>query len=159
MGDQDLDMDVDVSVATVKVPVGDLKKGDSVTISLNSLLGHASVPVPPEIEQRDPQYLVWSSNSTYVDSWYSTDVERIKLRYVPPVTGRSEPMIDHPHPTSSLTLHSNLHTPETIPQPRLRRPSPSARSTHYHLPSVGEYRETDLISISKRKNPSWASRL
>lgn len=67
-------------VATVKVPVGDLKKGDSVTISLNSLLGHASVPVPPEIEQRDPQYLVWSSNSTYVDSWYSTDVERIKLR-------------------------------------------------------------------------------
>lgn len=62
------------------MPLGSLKSGDSVTISLNSLHGHSSVPLPKEIEQRDPQYLLWQSNSTYVDSWYASDVERIKLR-------------------------------------------------------------------------------
>ncbi|KAK1921625.1 Ribophorin I, partial [Papiliotrema laurentii] len=70
----------DGSAPTVKVPLGDLKKGDSVTVSLNALQGHASVPLPNEIAQRDPQYLVWTSNSTYVDSWYPADVERIKVR-------------------------------------------------------------------------------
>lgn len=68
------------SAPTVKVPLGNVKKGDSVTISLNALHAHASVPLPKEIEQRDAQYLVWTSNSTYVDSWYPTDVERIKIR-------------------------------------------------------------------------------
>jgi oligosaccharyltransferase complex subunit alpha (ribophorin I) len=72
--------EADGSAPTVKVPLGDLKKGDSVTVSLNALQGHASVPLPNEIAQRDPQYLVWTSNSTYVDSWYPADVERIKVR-------------------------------------------------------------------------------
>jgi oligosaccharyltransferase complex subunit alpha (ribophorin I) len=43
-------------------------------------LTHASMPLPAAIEQRDPQYLQWKTNSTYVDSWYPTDVERIKIR-------------------------------------------------------------------------------
>ncbi|KAK4684417.1 oligosaccharyltransferase complex subunit alpha (ribophorin I), partial [Tremellales sp. Uapishka_1] len=65
---------------TVAVPLGELKKGDAVTLSLTSLLTHTSSPLPETIEQRDAQYLLWRSNSTYVDSWYTSDVERIKLR-------------------------------------------------------------------------------
>ncbi|ORY30341.1 Ribophorin I [Naematelia encephala] len=65
---------------TVVVPVGNLKKGDTFTLSLTCLLAHKSRPKPAAIEQRDPQYLVWETNSTYVDSWYSSDVERIKIR-------------------------------------------------------------------------------
>lgn len=70
------------SGTTVRVPVGKLNKDDTVTISLSVVSVHASTPLPKEIEQRDPQYLVWTTNSTYVDSWYHSDVERIKIRYV-----------------------------------------------------------------------------
>lgn len=69
------------SPPTVSVPLGQPKDGDSVTLSLNYLLTHASIPLPATIEQKDPQYLVWKTKSTYVDSWYPSDVERIKIRY------------------------------------------------------------------------------
>lgn len=65
----------------VSVPMGQMKKGDAVTLSLTYLLTHASTPLPAAIEQREAQYLLWSVNSTYVDSWYPSDVERIKIRY------------------------------------------------------------------------------
>ena len=67
---------------TVKVPMENVKEGDTVTISLTYLLAHASSPLPKEISQSDPQYLVWTANSTYVDTWYFSDVERIKIRQV-----------------------------------------------------------------------------
>lgn len=50
------------------------------TISLNAVLTHTSRPVPEAISQRDPQYMVWETNSTLVDSIYTSDVERIKIR-------------------------------------------------------------------------------
>lgn len=62
------------------MPVGDLKKDDTVTISLNAILAYQSRPLPVQIEQRDPQFLVWETNSTLVDSAYPSDVERIKIR-------------------------------------------------------------------------------
>lgn len=70
------------SGTTVRVPVGRLNKDDTITVSVSAVSVHASTPLPKEIEQRDPQYLVWTTNSTYVDSWYHSDVERIKIRYV-----------------------------------------------------------------------------
>ncbi|CAD6584510.1 MAG: dolichyl-diphosphooligosaccharide--protein glycosyltransferase subunit 1 [Tremellales sp. Tagirdzhanova-0007] len=71
---------VEIVPPTVSVPVGELKKGESVTLSLTYLFTHASTPLPTSIEQRDPQYLLWKTNSTYVDSWYASDVQRIKIR-------------------------------------------------------------------------------
>jgi oligosaccharyltransferase complex subunit alpha (ribophorin I) len=68
---------------TVAVDLGNLKKDDTVTLSLTYSLIHASTPLPASIEQKDPQYLIWKSNSTYVDSWYPSDVQRIKIRSVP----------------------------------------------------------------------------
>ncbi|WVQ75945.1 hypothetical protein IAR50_005580 [Cryptococcus sp. DSM 104548] len=65
---------------TVSVPLGDLKKDDSVTLSLTYVLDHPSKPLPAEIAQTDAQYLLFITNSTYVDSWYPSDVERIKVR-------------------------------------------------------------------------------
>ena len=56
--------------------------GQTATISLVELLGHTIQPLPKEIEQAEAQYLKWITNSTYVDSWYPTDVERIKIRWV-----------------------------------------------------------------------------
>jgi oligosaccharyltransferase complex subunit alpha (ribophorin I) len=65
---------------TVVVPLGKMKKDDTVTLSLTYTTIHASKPLPATIEQRDPQYLLWKTDSTYVDSWYPVDVERIKIR-------------------------------------------------------------------------------
>jgi len=67
---------------TVAIDLGDIKKDGSVTLSLTYVLIHASAPLPARIEQKDAQYLIWKSNSTYVDSWYPSDVERIKIRQV-----------------------------------------------------------------------------
>lgn len=39
-----------------------------------------SRPLPAEIDQREAQYLLFTTNSTYVDSWYPTSVERVKYR-------------------------------------------------------------------------------
>lgn len=68
------------SAPTVQVPLGVLKEGDVATFSLTYVLAHASEPLPATIAQTDPQYLLWKTNSTYVDSWYPSDVERIKIR-------------------------------------------------------------------------------
>ncbi|WVQ83289.1 hypothetical protein IAT38_005428 [Cryptococcus sp. DSM 104549] len=65
---------------TVSVPLGKLRKGDSVKLALTHVLAHTSKPLPAEIEQKEAQYLLWTTNSTYVDSWYPTDVERVKIR-------------------------------------------------------------------------------
>jgi oligosaccharyltransferase complex subunit alpha (ribophorin I) len=65
---------------TVAVTLGQLKKDEAVTLSLSYTLIHASAPLPAAIEQRDPQYLLWKTNSTYVDSWYPSEVERVKIR-------------------------------------------------------------------------------
>ncbi|TYJ56949.1 hypothetical protein B9479_002395 [Cryptococcus floricola] len=65
---------------TVSVPLGHLKKDESITLSLAYVLGHQSRPLPAEIAQTDAQYLLFTTNSTYVDSWYPTDVERVKVR-------------------------------------------------------------------------------
>ncbi|EIW71206.1 hypothetical protein TREMEDRAFT_71088 [Tremella mesenterica DSM 1558] len=65
---------------TVVLSLGKLKKDQAVTLSVNQLLTHCSTPLPAEIAQTDPQYLMWNSDSTYVDSWYPTEVERIKIR-------------------------------------------------------------------------------
>lgn len=65
---------------TVLVPLGQLKKGDTVTLSLSYALVHSSKALPAAIEQKEAQYLMWTTNSTYVDSWYPADVERIKIR-------------------------------------------------------------------------------
>ena len=70
------------SVPTVLVPMGSMKKNDAVTISLTTLLTQSSIPVPAEVEQRDQTFLLWTTNSTYVDSWYPADVERVKIRRV-----------------------------------------------------------------------------
>jgi oligosaccharyltransferase complex subunit alpha (ribophorin I) len=69
---------------TVAIDLGDIKKDGSVTLSLTYVLIHASTPLPASIEQKDAQYLIWKTNSTYVDSWYPSDVERIKIRQVTP---------------------------------------------------------------------------
>jgi hypothetical protein len=66
----------------VILPLGELKKGGTTSISLIALIGHASEALPKEIAQTDAQYLLWNANTTYVPSWYPTDVERIKIRYV-----------------------------------------------------------------------------
>ncbi|OXG13757.1 oligosaccharyltransferase complex subunit alpha (ribophorin I) [Cryptococcus neoformans Tu259-1] len=65
---------------TVSVPLGPLKNGDTTTLSLTHVLTHMSKPLPAEIDQREAQYLLFITNSTYVDSWYPTDVERVKYR-------------------------------------------------------------------------------
>lgn len=69
---------------TVRIPRSslDLKKDQSSAISLVATVARASEPLPAEIAQRDEQYLLWTTNSTYVPSWYPTTVERIKVRYV-----------------------------------------------------------------------------
>jgi oligosaccharyltransferase complex subunit alpha (ribophorin I) len=64
----------------VQVPLGHLKKDDTVTLSLSYALIHASRALPAAIEQKESQFLMWTTNSTYVDSWYPADVERIKIR-------------------------------------------------------------------------------
>lgn len=64
----------------VAIPLGQLKKDDTITLSLTHALVHASKALPASIEQREAQYLMWTTNSTYVDSWYPADVERIKIR-------------------------------------------------------------------------------
>ncbi|KAL7420065.1 dolichyl-diphosphooligosaccharide--protein glycosyltransferase subunit 1 [Cryptotrichosporon argae] len=84
-------------VPSVSVPLGNLKKDGTVTISLTTVLTGASVPLPAEIEQRDPQYLLWTTKSTYVDSWYPSDVERIKIR----------------SPTPQILSHSSVPTTYT----------------------------------------------
>ncbi|KAK8847450.1 hypothetical protein IAR55_005308 [Kwoniella newhampshirensis] len=71
---------LDDAAPTVSVPLGDLKRDGTITLSLTQVLAHKSAPLPAEIEQREPQFLVWKTNSTYVDSWYPSDVERIKIR-------------------------------------------------------------------------------
>ncbi|WRT64738.1 uncharacterized protein IL334_001672 [Kwoniella shivajii] len=71
---------VDDISPTVAIDLGTTKKDQVITLSLNQVLAHTSKPLPSEIEQKDPQYLSWKSNSTYVDSWYTTDVERVKIR-------------------------------------------------------------------------------
>jgi oligosaccharyltransferase complex subunit alpha (ribophorin I) len=60
----------------------DLKKDQASAISLVATLARTSEPLPAEIAQRDDQYLQWTTNTTYVPSWYPTTVERIKVRYV-----------------------------------------------------------------------------
>ncbi|ORX38806.1 Ribophorin I [Kockovaella imperatae] len=70
----------DCSPSTVQIDLGRLKKDETTTIALLQLLAHTIEPLPKVIEQSDPQYLRWTTNSTYVDSWYLTDVERIKIR-------------------------------------------------------------------------------
>ncbi|CAK9779343.1 putative oligosaccharyltransferase alpha subunit [Cutaneotrichosporon oleaginosum] len=62
------------------VPMGKLRKDDTVTISLNAITAHAARPLPEEIEQREPQFMIWESDTTLVDSAYKCDVERIKIR-------------------------------------------------------------------------------
>ena len=51
-----------------------------------------STPIPASIAQADPQYLLYQSNSTYVDSYYHTDVARVKYR----------------SPTSNILSHSDV---------------------------------------------------
>ena len=57
-----------------------LKKDQASAISLVATLARASAPLPAEIAQREDQFLQWTTNSTYVASWYPTTVERIKVR-------------------------------------------------------------------------------
>lgn len=64
----------------MQVSLGSLKKGDTATLSLSYALIHASRALPAAIEQKESQFLMWTTNSTYVDSWYPADVERIKIR-------------------------------------------------------------------------------
>lgn len=73
---------MDREAPTVAVPVENLKKDGTFTLSLSYSLIHASSALPASIEQREAQYLMWKTNSTYVDSWYPADVERIKIRSV-----------------------------------------------------------------------------
>jgi oligosaccharyltransferase complex subunit alpha (ribophorin I) len=70
---------------TVAIDLGDIKKDGSVTLSLTYVLIHASTPLPASIEQKDAQY---------VDSWYPSDVERIKIRQVNPPLSSSFSLID-----------------------------------------------------------------
>lgn len=70
----------DSSAPAAVVPVGKLKKDESVTISLNAITAHSSRPLPEAIEQRDPQFMIWETESTLVDSAYTCDVERVKIR-------------------------------------------------------------------------------
>ncbi|KAL1408707.1 dolichyl-diphosphooligosaccharide--protein glycosyltransferase subunit 1 [Vanrija albida] len=81
----------------LSVPVGKLAKDAAVVISLTALTAHSSRPLPHEIGQRDPQYLLWETNSTLVDSAYKSDVERIKIRA----------------PTPSILQHGNVPTTYT----------------------------------------------
>jgi len=100
---------------TVAIDLGDIKKDGSVTLSLTYVLIHASTPLPASIEQKDAQYLIWKSNSTYVDSWYPSDVERIKIRQVSsrcPSSNRADEQIpftqDPIYRNSPQDLHSRL---------------------------------------------------
>ncbi len=100
------------SSATVSVPMGQLQKGDSVTLSLNYLSSHASSPLPAAIEQRDPQYLLWKTNSTYVDSWYPSDVERIKIRWVGTFL-RQILLMERRSPSPNIVSYSSVPTTYT----------------------------------------------
>lgn len=64
----------------VKLDLGLTKSGDTATISLSEMTVRASTPLPAAIAQTDAQYLLWRTNATYVESWYKTDVERVKIR-------------------------------------------------------------------------------
>jgi oligosaccharyltransferase complex subunit alpha (ribophorin I) len=64
----------------VKVKLGLLKKDETATISLAETTIRASSALPAAIEQRDSQFLLWKSNTTYVESWYQSEVERVKIR-------------------------------------------------------------------------------
>ena len=69
---------------TIRIPKSslNLNKDQASAISLVSTVARASEPLPAVIAQRDEQYLLWTTNTTYVPSWYPTTVERIKVRYV-----------------------------------------------------------------------------
>lgn len=66
----------------VKVDLGLKGKDEIATISLVEMTVRASSALPAAIEQKEAQYLLWKSNSTYVESLYQTEVERVKIRYV-----------------------------------------------------------------------------
>lgn len=73
------------SAPAAVVPVGKMKKDETVTISLNVITAHTSRPLPDAIEQREPQFMIWETDSTLVDSAYKCDVERIKIRTPTPM--------------------------------------------------------------------------
>lgn len=95
-----------ITSTTVTLPLGKLSKGDGVTISLNTLEGHTTVALPKEIEQTEPQFFVWNANSTYVDSWYPSDVERIKIRLVS--ASQETPYTNCSSPTPNILSHGNV---------------------------------------------------
>lgn len=67
------------------VPVGKMGKDETVTISLNVIATNTTRPLPESIEQREPQFMLWESATTLVDSAYTSDVERIKIRAPTPM--------------------------------------------------------------------------
>lgn len=64
----------------MKVNLGLTRKDESSTISLAETTVRAASALPAAIEQREAQFLLWKSNSTYVESLYETEVERVKIR-------------------------------------------------------------------------------
>jgi oligosaccharyltransferase complex subunit alpha (ribophorin I) len=57
-----------------------MKKDDTVTLSVNHVLAHAMRPMPAAIEQREAQFVIWETESYLVDSAYTSEVERVKIR-------------------------------------------------------------------------------
>lgn len=85
------------------IPVGNMKKDESVTISLNSVAAHATEPLPPAIKQTDSQFTIWNTASTLVDSAYTSDVERVKIRCVEQVM-----KTDNSSPTPQILSHGKV---------------------------------------------------
>lgn len=64
----------------VSIPTNLNNKDQTVTFTVNQQLIHHSTPLPKEIAQDDPQYLLFESDSIFVESAYPTMKETVKYR-------------------------------------------------------------------------------
>lgn len=73
-----LDGDDSTVVYSVNVPA-DLIGTDGVTLTLDTILNHATTPLPETVKQTEPQLLLWRGDAN-VRSPYTTKAARIKLK-------------------------------------------------------------------------------
>lgn len=73
-----LDGDEDTVVYSIRVPA-DLIGTDGLTLTLDTLLNHATTPLPETVKQTEPQLLLWRGDAV-VRSPYMTMSARIKLK-------------------------------------------------------------------------------
>jgi oligosaccharyltransferase complex subunit alpha (ribophorin I) len=67
-----LDPTIRAPVVSIPTPV--------TTFTLTHIVVHPSRPLPTSISQDDPQYMLFETNRTWVESVYPTKKETIKIR-------------------------------------------------------------------------------